>query len=206
MANFLDKKNKDITGHLRIEKVYKDPSTSAVTHTEVVLDDHNVITSGCAFTLAALFSTQGSPHLEDYRLAHFQVGTSVVAAATSATYQLNSELSSVAQWGANTTLEVVRVNAYNPTAEYGSGANLQYFAVIPTSNLTKVGDHSVRATIVLDEETGNTTPTALCEIGLFAKNPLGESDDRSVMVAYRQFDAVKKTSNFSLVFRWTLNF
>jgi hypothetical protein len=205
MGNFIEKKEKEISGHLQIEKIYRDPDTSAITHSEVILDDHNVITSGMAFSLAALFSTQGSPHLEDYRIGYFQVGDSVRYAAASSTYALNSELSSTALWGSNTSLVIKRVNAYDPATIESTGSNLQYFAEIPTTNLTMIADHSARATIVLDEETGNVD-NALCEIGLFTKNPIGGSDDRAVMVAYRQFDAVKKTNNFSLVFRWTLNF
>ena len=39
------------------------------------------------------------------------------------------------------------------------------------------------------------------------KNPGGQtSHDRSGLVAYRPFNNITKTSDFSLVFKWTLNF
>ena len=112
--------------------------------------------------------------------------------------------------------------------DYGAGSNLfiekntqitgqsdtlnQYFALIPANKITKIGETSVRYTLVVDEEACNDLKdsedgdTYLSEVGLFAKNPRGDSVNASILVAYRNFSIIRKTSDFSLIFRWTLNF
>jgi hypothetical protein len=44
------------------------------------------------------------------------------------------------------------------------------------------------------------------EVGLFMKNPFGTNPSKSILVAYRKFSDITKTSEFALVFRWTINF
>jgi hypothetical protein len=47
----------------------------------------------------------------------------------------------------------------------------------------------------------------LTEVGLFMKNPTGNANtNQSILVAYRNFSEIYKTNDFSLIFRWTLNF
>ena len=39
------------------------------------------------------------------------------------------------------------------------------------------------------------------------KNPVGSADPNvSLLVAYRSFSNIVKTNDFSLIFRWTINF
>ena len=39
------------------------------------------------------------------------------------------------------------------------------------------------------------------------KNPMGAAiQNESILVAYRNFSDIYKTNDFSLIFRWTLNF
>ena len=88
------------------------------------------------------------------------------------------------------------------------------FGLIAFRNVTRLNETSVRYTLVLDEDTANYGNYAdkgagditLSEIGLFMKNPRGLADDASILVAYRKFTQILKSSDFSLVFRWTINF
>jgi hypothetical protein len=47
---------------------------------------------------------------------------------------------------------------------------------------------------------------SLNEIGLFVKNPKASATETSVLAAYRYFSNIRKTSDFALVFRWTISF
>jgi hypothetical protein len=70
----------------------------------------------------------------------------------------------------------------------------------------------VRYTLVVDEESCNGLAGQvgedeyLNEVGLFMKNPRGAAVNASLLVAYRAFSIIRKTNDFSLIFRWTLNF
>ena len=88
----------------------------------------------------------------------------------------------------------------------------QYFALIPANKITRIDDTSVRYTLVIDEEacnniTRDSNDMNINEVGLFMKNPTGNTgENRSILVAYRTFSNIRKTNDFSLIFRWTLNF
>ena len=63
----------------------------------------------------------------------------------------------------------------------------------------------------MGEETANSLTDAdgdlsINEVGLFMKNPRNNPVVSPILVAYRKFSGIIKTSDFSLVFRWTLNF
>ena len=111
-------------------------------------------------------------------------------------------------------------------AEYGAGSNLfiavkdqmtnttltsNAAALVPANKITKIADASVRYTLVVDEEacnniTRDSSDMNINEVGLLMKNPTGATDDRPILVAYRTFSNIRKTNDFSLIFRWTLNF
>jgi hypothetical protein len=94
----------------------------------------------------------------------------------------------------------------------------QVFGLIPQQNITKIDSNTIRYTIVLDENTCNDLTARrlyygggpeggdLNKIALFSKNPDNHPDGVSTMVAYREFPSIRKTSDFSLVFRWSINF
>tara|TARA_R110002012_G_scaffold137882_1_gene292956 strand:- start:370 stop:996 length:627 start_codon:yes stop_codon:yes gene_type:complete len=199
-----------INGHLTIVKQYTDGKE------EVVFDDHNVIVSGMGTGLAALFTGSGSNNILDYQIDRFQLGTSgrATGVATdvlevSSTYQLSGELA-YAQYGGGSNLFIEEANLVRPTGSWGSNNS---FALIPAGKITRINDTSVRYTLVVDEEAANglvdsAGETAyLSEVGLFLRDPLGTIDPHSSMLAaYRTFTAIEKTSDFSLIFRWTINF
>ena len=78
--------------------------------------------------------------------------------------------------------------------------------------MTRINETSVRYTLVVDEEMANNLKGAgsedvyLNEVGLFIKNPLGAVPLNPILVAYRAFSNIYKTNDFSLIFRWTINF
>ena len=86
-------------------------------------------------------------------------------------------------------------------------------ARIPYSNIQKVTPTSVRYTLVVDVNSCNglvNNPGGgklyLSEVGLFMMNPLNNSPPTSILVAYRPFTGIYKTSAFALVFKWTIKF
>ena len=218
MKNF-NENRLGISGHLQVAKLYKNGEE------EVVHDDHNVITSGMSAGLAIMFAGVGSTNILDYHLDRVQLGVSSTDPTsvkdTSATYSLSGPLSSVAEYGNDSKLFIATNDHYqngafvsSPIATDQTGA--APFALIPHSKTTKISDSSVRFTIVFDEDACNdiqryTNAGALYskplnEIGLFMKNPHATVGQASVLCAYRQFSDIIKTSDFSLIFRWTINF
>lgn len=192
----------NITGHLKIIKRMKDGSE------EVLLDDSNMIVSGMGVGLAYMFTGSGSQSILDYQIDRFQVGVSGPPAGgvTSAISQLSGALTSVEEYGSNSNLFVDIRNQL-----VGDSLISKPAALIPKHKITKIGKSSVRYTIVLDEEACNNltrdgNAANINEIGMLMKNPTGYSSPRPILVCYRTFSNIRKTSDFSLIFRWTLNF
>ena len=200
MKNFTEELG--INGHLTIIKQYNDGQE------EVVFDDHNIIVSGMGVGLSYMFTGSGSNSVLDYQIDRFQVGVSgpPTGGATSAIYQLSGACTE-AEYGAGSNLFItVKDQITNNTITSLAAAQ------IPANKRTKIGDSSVRYTLVVDEEACNnisrpgTTESTINEVGLLMKNPTGNAADRPILVAYRTFSNIVKTSDFSLIFRWTLNF
>ena len=193
-----------ITGHLSISKQYPNGEE------EVIFDDHNVIVSGMGVGLSYMFNGSGSNTVLDYQIERFQVGVSgpPTGGSTSAIYELSGALNSISEYGAGSNLYIERASQIKNSLIITD----QYFARIPANKITRISDTSVRYTLVVDEEacnglTRNENPMNINEIGLLMKNPTGNTAlNRSILVAYRTFSNIRKTNDFSLIFRWTLNF
>lgn len=212
-----------IKGHLTISKRFEDGSES------LVYDDHNIIVSGMSVGLSHLFTGSGASVVTDYQIDTFQLGVSGPPGNlpghgegdTSGIYQLSGPLSSIGEYvGAGGEMFIERRNQIK-NGVVNTGNN--YFAKIPFSKVTRIDDVSVRYTLVVDKDSGNTVTsnrwgggsrdipvggnTGISEVGLFMKNPGGYTDGpASILVAYRSFSPIPKTSNYALVFRWTINF
>jgi len=199
MKNFVD--DLGINGHLTIIKLNKDGSE------EVLLDDPNMIVSGMGVGLSYLFTGSGSNSILDYQIDRFQVGVSGPPAGgvTSSIFQLSGELTA-AEYGSNSNLFVdTRSQITNTTLSTKAAA------LIPKGKITRIGNSSVRFTLVLDEDACNNisrsgSDLSLNEVGMLMRNPTGNADPRPILVCYRTFSNIRKTSDFSLIFRWTLNF
>jgi hypothetical protein len=200
MKNFVD--DMGINGHLTIIRRWNTGQE------EVLLDDSNIIVSGMGVGLSYLFTGSGSDSVLDYQIERFQVGVSgpPEGGVTSSIYELSGQLTDT-EYGGGSNL-FIKVN-YQLTN--GSRTTDRAFALIPKNKITRIGDSSVRYTLVLDEEacndlTRNGNDANINEVGMFMKNPTGQTTDESILVCYRTFSNIRKTSDFSLIFRWTLNF
>ena len=202
MKNFTE--DIGITGHLTISKQF--PSGVE----EIVFDDHNIIVSGMGVGLSYMFNGSGSTTVLDYQIDRFQVGVSGPPAGgiTSSIASLSGPLTSISEYGLGS-------NLYIEEASQLSSNNIvtnQFFALIPANKITRISEDSVRYTLVIDEDSCNdltrdSNDMNINEIGLLMKNPTGNAvTNRSLLVAYRTFSDIRKTNDFSLIFRWTLNF
>ena len=223
------KDNLDPSGHLEIYKVYKDGSE------ERVFDDHNVITSGMGVGLGLLYAGSGAADITNFQIRYFQLGSSgdsristnawaVTSYGVSETF-LASALGQENQ--ADPSVPAERWKDYQTTTESALPLSnhelmaadgglkkdsqnhiLWYFGVISDNNVKRVDLNSVTYILYVDRESCNNI--IINEVGLFMDNPLGNgplpSDKRSQLVAYRPFTNINKTSDFALVFKWTLHF
>ncbi|MHC4836322.1 MAG: hypothetical protein ACYTCN_10400 [Planctomycetota bacterium] len=203
MKNFTE--DMGINGHLTIIRQWNDGQE------EILLDDSNIIVSGMGVGLSHLFTGSGSDSILDYQIDRFQVGVSgpPQGGVTSSIYELSGPLHATGtnEYGSGSNLFV----SINPQLTNDSLTSNRTFALIPNNKITRIGNSSVRYTLVLDEEacndlTRDSEDASLNEVGMFMKNPTGNADDQSLLVCYRTFSNIRKTSDFSLIFRWTLNF
>jgi len=200
--NFLEEL--DIKGHLTISKVYPDSKE------EVIFDDHNIIVSGMGVALAHMFALSGSTSILDYQIDRFQIGVSGSAAyEVSSTNKLTGPLSSITEY-VGYAGDILVASGYQ--IQNGAAvAQANWYGLVPQHNITRVDDNTVRYTIFIDQEscnnlTRNSADAFLNEIGLFVKNIKSGSPVAPILVAYRHFSNVRKTSDFALVFRWSLSF
>jgi len=193
----------DIKGHLTISKIYRDGNE------EVIFDDHNIIVSGMGVALAHLFSLSGSDSILDYQIDRFQVGVSGgTALEVSSRNSLSGSLSSFSEYGVDSN--TFAASAYQ-IINNSIVSIAKFYGIIPQQNITRIDANTVRYTIVLDEDSCNNIQRGgvnkpLNEVGLFVKNIKNSAIDAPILVAYRHFNDIQKTSDFSLVFRWSINF
>jgi hypothetical protein len=184
------------TGHLQIFKKYEDGAE------ELFFDENNIITSGMGVGLSHLFAVSGASSIVDYQIIHFLIGSGGDYTDYGvSTYKLQSPVAQSSEWGENTSLII---NNYYPIQNGNVIAETRPFAKIMFSNINKVTNTSVRYTLVLDRNTLNGK--YVNEVGLFMRNPRGNTSPNPILVAYRPFTEITKTSDFSLIFRWTLQF
>jgi len=184
------------TGHLQIFKRYEDGSE------ELHFDEQNIITSGMGVGLSHLFAASGASSVADFQIRHFLVGSGGDYNDYGvSTFKLQTPVITSVTWGANSNLII---DSYNPIENGSILVDTRPFARIMFSNINKVTDTSVRYTLVLDRNTLNGK--YINEVGLYMRNPRGSGPPNPILVAYRPFSEITKTSEFSLIFRWTLQF
>jgi len=185
------------TGHLQIFKRYEDGSE------ELHFDEQNIITSGMGVGLSHLFAASGASSVVDFQIRHFLVGSGGDYSDYGvSTFKLQTPLLAAAAWGDNSNLII---DSYNPIENGTILGDTRPFARIMFSNINKVTDTSVRYTLVLDRNTLNGK--YINEVGLYMRNPRGSDPaPNPILVTYRPFSEITKTSEFSLIFRWTLQF
>tara|TARA_R110000868_G_scaffold13711_6_gene63605 strand:- start:320 stop:931 length:612 start_codon:yes stop_codon:yes gene_type:complete len=194
----------DIKGHLTISKLY--PTGKE----EIVFDDHNIIVSGMGVALAHMFALSGSTSILDYQIDRFQLGVSGSSPVeVSTTTALISPLSSMTEY-AGTGGNILTTSGYQ-IRNNAVVATPVYYGLIPQHNITRIDDNTVRYTILVDQDSCNnlsrgSDPGYLSEIGLFIKNIKSNNPAASILVAYRAYSYIRKTTDFALVFRWSISF
>jgi hypothetical protein len=210
-----------ISGHVTVCKVYKDGTQ------ETVLDRANLITAGLGSSFLDIQQDAGSTYSDDYAPAYFQLGTDTIdyhtAWDTSTFFYQVCAPFGWSDYGEDTDLDIVeRYRGFNASTVDGGASYTelletsaplsaitfsgedQYFAKITEAKVSKIFMDSFEAQIVLDENTANGK--AITEVGLFARNPKGYYEDSPLLMAYRSFAALNKTSEFSLIINWTIGF
>lgn len=190
-------RNQDIyspTGHLEIFKIY--PTGEE----EIVFSEKNTITSGMGIGLARVFAASSNQSITDYQIRFFQVGFNSPTYSVS-TNQLGSSLN-INEYGSAPDVTVSSLSQYAGGTVYNSRA----FVEIPFNLIKRVNKNSVQFALYLGQNTANSLAGPLQEVGLFMKNPLSYTNTTPVLVAYKTFPQIEKTSDFSLIFRWTLSF
>ena len=202
------KDNLDPSGHLEIWKIY---STG---EEELVFDEDNTITSGMGVGLGLLYAGSGADNITNFQVRYFQLGVkgnTVIDTYGVSTTTLVSALGQVAGGvdysGTDSGIGIASHELMNwdGTAKASTGfGNTWFYGLLTDNAIKRVDLNSVTYIIYLDRQTCNNQ--TLNEVGLFMQNPLGNDPARSNLVAYRPFTNISKTNDFSLVFKWTLNF
>tara|TARA_S200002703_G_scaffold153864_1_gene155898 strand:- start:411 stop:1028 length:618 start_codon:yes stop_codon:yes gene_type:complete len=194
-----------IKGHLTVHKIVEG-------HEELVYDEDNVIVSGFGWALSHLYGGVGSDTITDFQIDRFKLGVSGGSELqVSTTMDLSGPLSSNVEYIGTADSNLTVVSGYRWQNNEAT-TDLEAYAKIPFSKVTRVDERTVRYTIFIDEDSCNNitrpgnTEIPLNEIGLFIKNPKASATETSVLAAYRYFSNIRKTSDFALVFRWTISF
>jgi len=202
----------DVSGHLEIYKVYEGGEE------ELVFDEANTITSGMGVGLGLLYAGSGADSVDNFQVRYFQLGTKgdtkISTYGVSESF-LASALGQVAgksdyntNADSNVPVEVHELMNWNGTqkADSQGATNKWCFPIISDNAIKRVDLNSVTYILYIDRNSCNNLSEPLNEVGLFMKNPLGNATYRSTLVAYRPFTNITKTDDFSLIFKWTLNF
>jgi len=198
----------DPTGHLEIWKIYANGEET------LVFDEDNTITSGMGVGLGLLYAGSGATDITNFQIRYFQLGVQGDTVLNTYGVDQVSLVSALGQVnegtdysGAESNIFLVNHNLMNWDGTLKSnsvGGSTWFFGLLTDNSIKRVDRNSVTYIIYLDRDTCNSQ--ILNEIGLFMQNPIGLDPYRSNLVAYRPFTDISKTSDFALVFKWTLNF
>ena len=208
----------DPSGHLEIYKVYEDGVE------ERVFDDHNVITSGMGVGLGLLYAGSGADNITNFQIRYFQLGTSgdsILSTYSVSETMLVSALGQQNQadpgtvgerWKDYQTDAASNLPLSNHELMGSTGEDLKdsqsdsiwYFGVISDNSVKRVDLNSVTYILYVDRHSCNSI--TLNEVGLFMRNPRGNTPPNPILVAYRPFTSLVKTSTFSLILKWTISF
>lgn len=185
-----------VVGHLTVSRLLENGVEETLFH------DNNIIVSGMSVGIARMFADDGTSDLTNFQINRFQLGVS--GPTTTLTTSIN-QLS-----GALTREEYGQGKSNIITGAQTIGNKKFYnkaFVEIPRTNIQKMSS-CVKFTLIVDENMANNIlrdkkEAYINEIGLFMQDP--HNEDASVLVAYKTFTKTLKTSDFSLIFRWTIS-
>jgi len=199
-----------ISGHLEVYKVYPDGAE------ELHYSEHNVITSGMGVNLAHAFAADADSNVSSFQANWMQVGTGASSVAirardnvqVSGRADLLSAIPAI-EYGSENTIGLT-VSSMKYLTSAGTLINND-FVKIPNAFIHRVSDRKVMWRLILNDSACNvpdhiTNGGALCEVAIFANNPREVSPPVLHMIAYRAFANIVKTNEFTLDFRWTIEF
>jgi hypothetical protein len=211
-----------ISGHITVCKLYNDGKK------ETVLEKANLVTAGLGSSFLDIQQNAGSDYIEDYAPRYFQVGTGTIGwsgtvrEASSTFYQLSAPFD-WSDYGEDTDISLVKryrgfnastvdggrtytelLNTSAPLSAVTFSGEDQYFGMVTEGRVSKYFVDSFESEIILDENSGNGK--SITELGLFAKNPKGFGQDSPLLMAYKNFNPIVKTAEYSLVIHWALGF
>jgi|6_EtaG_2_1085325.scaffolds.fasta_scaffold05282_3 hypothetical protein len=202
-----NKENFNPVGELEVWKLYKDGREP-----ELHFSEQNVITSGLGVGFASLYAGSGSDNIVDYQILNFQVGVGGDSDNYGvSTSHLAQPLSATQYTSDGSRLHIEDTHKLLVSSNVVTTDTVKLVR-IPYSNIQKVTPTSIRYTLVIDVNSCNLITNSsgdklyLNEVGLFMRNPLNLNPPTSILVAYRPFTGIFKTSAFALVFKWTLKF
>ena len=199
-----------IKGHLEVYKVYSNGTE------ELHYSEDNVITSGMGVNLAHAFAAGPNVDVSSFQANWMQIGTgaSTVAIRAQDNVQVSGRgdlLSSIpaSQYGDENTIGL-KVSSMTYMTSAGT-TSVKDFVKVPYAFIHRVSDRKVMWRLILNDSACNiddnaTHGGALCEVAIFSNNPTEATPDTLYMIAYRTFANIVKTNEFTLDFRWTIEF
>jgi len=182
-------------GNLEIWKIYEDGTE------ELHFAEHNVITSGLGIGLTHLFTGSGAGNINDYQVLNFQIGSGGTPTDYGvSTFELKTPATRAEYLTAGSEVLVEDLYTIKNTSVAASSTLVR----IPFSNIQKITNSSVRFNLVIDSYT--LLNKVINEVGLFMRNPRGNDPPNPILIAYRPFTSLTKTSTFSLILKWTISF
>ena len=209
-------------GHLKVTKIYDD-------HQEVIVDDRNMLAQGFKVDIVSIMTGEalGIPSITP---GYFQLGASGMTIpggdASDIFYHLSTPLSTVGQYGDETSVELHYLNrsflastadggttyaemlfssAPTSSTTLSSTEGKHWFVPIPERDITKNYLDSIEIRLELDKNTANGI--AIREFGLFSKNPGFYKNNKPFLVAYKQLDEpFTKQGTFKLLIDWSIGF
>ena len=198
------------TGHLEVYKIYKDGTE------ELHFSEKNVITSGMGLTLAYAFAAVADADVSSFQANWMQIGTgaSTTAIIASSNVQVSGRadlLSAIprSQYGSENTIGLTTSSmSYMTSADT---TRTSAFVKVPPAFIHRVSDRKVMWRLVLNDSACNIADSAvhggaLNEVSIFSNNPMEVNPPVLFMIAYRDFSQIIKTNEFTLDFRWTIEF
>lgn len=198
---------KRFVGHINISKKYKDGTQ------EEVFKSRNTISDGLPYSLVKMLTSFSEQPSNDFSIKYFQLGigslSGFLPSKTLDTnfYQLASPLAAT-DYG-NTSLygPVTLSQLVAPNGNFTSFTEFYRTeaAFIPLARgvKTDVNNSIVSVRITIDENMANGL--SLTELGMFLRNPLGSPNfDEPLLMAYKTFPSISKTSDFSLIVDWKI--
>jgi predicted esterase len=194
-------------GEVEIIKEYEDGVC------EVIHQSKNTIAEGMAYGIVNIMASYGSTDLEDYGISYFQFGVGNLS-SNFPLYSTNKSFYSLASafetssYGTETIQQVITLDQI--VSENGNFVypveyitSLAPFVAIDKKNKAIVNDAGFSVKLVLDKTMGNGKD--ISEVGLFMDNPDGYPNKKQpILVAYKSFTPISKTSDFDLVILWRI--